>query len=174
MKKEIILVIRRLAAFAMDWVVVIIWGGVLFATVMMFTAGNPPQPANPWAGQIIGILAMTLPVTLYFSILESSKLQASLGKRMLGLVVLSETGEQLSFYSALVRNVIKFIPWEIGHMVAQQAAYSTENGIPAWVWLPIALSLLGPTWWLAGMFLQGRTPYDQWAKARVTLTIEKR
>jgi uncharacterized RDD family membrane protein YckC len=89
-----------------------------------------PRPENPWTAQAIGLLTMTLPVTLYFALCESSALRASLGKRVFGLVVSRETGERLLLRSALLRNAVKFVPWECGHTVAQQAAFSGEGGFP--------------------------------------------
>ncbi len=167
MKKEQAIAVRRLLAFAVDWLVVVLWGGVLFGIVMIATSGNPPQPENPWHAQAIGLLTMTVPVTLYFSLCESSPLRASLGKRVFGLVVSMEAGERLLFRSALLRNAVKFVPWEFGHTVAQQAAFSGEAGFPAWAWGPAAVALAGPVWWLVAMIVTGRTPYDRLAMARV-------
>jgi hypothetical protein len=160
-------VVRRLSAFAVDWLVVVLWGGVVFGAVMIATHGNPPRPDNPWMAQAIGIVSMTAPVTLYFAICESSAMRASLGKRMLGLVVTPESGGRLSFGSALLRSSLKFVPWEFGHTVAQQAAYSGEGGFPAWAWGPALVAFVGPLWWLGSMLTTGRTPYDRWVRARV-------
>jgi len=162
--------LRRGLAFALDWLVVVIWGGLLFGTVMIATNGNPPpRPANAWRAQGVGLLTMTLPVTLYFAICESSRMQGSLGKRILGLVVSRDNGGRLSFGSALLRNALKFIPWELGHTVAQQAVFSGEGGFPAWAWGPAIVAWAGPAWWLVAMIRTGRTPYDRWASARVAL-----
>ncbi|HKA08566.1 MAG TPA: RDD family protein [Gemmataceae bacterium] len=159
--------VRRLLAFAVDWFVVVLWGGVIFGAVMIATGGNPPRPENPWAGQAVSFLAMTVPFILYFAVCESSALRASLGKRVLGLVVCRETGGRLPFGSALFRNTVKFTPWEFGHTVAWQAILSGEAGFPAWVWGPAIIAFVGPAWWLVAMIATGRTPYDRWAFARV-------
>lgn len=167
MKDKRNIAVRRSFAFALDWLVVVLWGGMLFGAVMITTNGTPPRPENPWTAQAIGLLTMTVPVTLYFALFESSALRASLGKRVLGLIVLRETGERLSLRSAFLRNAVKFAPWECGHTLAQQAAFSGEEGFPAWVWGPAAVALVGPVWWLVAMFATGRTPYDRWASAQV-------
>ena len=91
---------------------------------------------------------------------------------ILGLVVSRETGERLLFGSALLRNAVKFVPWEFGHTLAQQAAFSGEAGFPAWVWGPATVALVGPLWWLVAMIATGRTPYDRWASARVSLSVD--
>jgi uncharacterized RDD family membrane protein YckC len=167
MRRESGVAIRRLLAFAMDWLVVVLWGGVLLGAVMVATGGNPPRPANPWKAQGIGLLMMTMPVTLYFAICESSAMRGSLGKRILGLVVSRETGDRLPFGSALLRNGVKFVPWEFGHTVAQQAVFSGDGGLPTWAWGPAIVAFGGPAWWLIAMMATGRTPYDRWASARV-------
>lgn len=166
------LALRRVLAFAGDWFVVAAWGGALFGLVMFVTAGQPTPPPSPWVGQVIGFLAMTAPVTLYFAAFESSAFQATPGKRLLGLRVLDERGERLHFGHALLRNGLKFVPWEAGHTVAQQAFYSGETGLPAWVLLFAVISFAGPLWWLGALATTGRTPYDRWSGAQVLRRTE--
>lgn len=163
------LVVRRLLAFTLDWLVVLLWGGVLFGVVAVATAGDLPQPAGAWQAQGMGFLVMTLPVTLYFAVSEASPARASLGKWAVGLVVLREAGGRVSFGTSLARNAIKFLPWELGHTVAHQAAFSGDRGLEAWVWGLLVLSCSVPCWWLIAMFVTGNAPYDHWTKVRVAL-----
>ena len=172
MKRERAVAVRRFVAFAIDWLVVILWSGVLIGVVMIATSGHPPRLENPWKAQAIGFLAMTLPVTLYFAFCESSAMRATLGKRALGLVVVQESGGRLRFRSALLRNAVKFVPWEFGHTLTQQAVYSGEADFPVWLWGPLAISLVGPVWWLVSIIATGRAPYDRWASARVILATD--
>lgn len=162
---------RRVLAFAVDWLVVALWAGALFGAVMVTSDFQPPRPPNAWAAQLIGLLTMTLPVTLYFAVCESSPMQATLGKLALRLQVRGEADERLSFGAALLRNAAKFAPWEFGHTVAQHTAYSAEGGFSAWVWAPAAVAVAGPVWWLVSLFARGRTPYDRWAEAEVVRRI---
>jgi uncharacterized RDD family membrane protein YckC len=46
---------------------------------------------------------------IYFSISESSKKQATIGKRAMGIIVTNLHGERLSVGKAFLRNIIKFI-----------------------------------------------------------------
>lgn len=160
--------VRRLLAFTVDWFVVLVWGAVLFGVVTIVTNGNLPQPTSAWQAQGIGLLAMTLPITLYFAVCEASPMRASLGKRCLGLVISGETGGRLSFGAALARNAIKFVPWELGHVVAHQAVFSADGGLETWGHGAVALAGAVPCWWLAAMLRTGRAPYDRWTKAWVT------
>lgn len=150
-----------------DWCVIALWGGALFAGAMLATGGEPSQPSNPWVAQGIGFLAMTLPVVLYFTLCECSRWQATLGKRILALRVTDIDGQRLPLRCALLRNAIKFAPWEAGHIVAQQAAFSGDADLPPWVWAPATVSFVGPLVWVITMFTAGRTPYDRWSGAQV-------
>ena len=170
MSEERAIAVRRLFAFAVDWfVVVVLWGGGICGAVVIANGGKPPQLGSPWAGQAITFLTITVPFTLYLALCESSPMRASLGKRALGLVVSQETGGRLSLGSALLRNAIKFTPWEFGHFVTWQSFFSGEVGFPAWLWGPATIAFVGPLWWLVALLGIGRTPYDRWASARVQI-----
>lgn len=100
---------------------------------MVATDGNPQQPASPWIAQAIGFVTVTLPFTLYFALCESSRWRASIGKRALGLIAIRRSREKLSFARALLRNAIKFVPWEFGRAVAQHAIYAEGDSVPVWL-----------------------------------------
>jgi uncharacterized RDD family membrane protein YckC len=170
MGEERAVAVRRLFAFAVDWFVVVPSVVVICGAVMIATGGKLPQPGSPWAGQAISFLTMTVPFTLYLAVCESSPMRASVGKRALGLVVSQETGGRLSFGSALLRNAIKFTPWEFGHFVAWQSFFSGEEGLPAWLWGPATIAFAGPVWWLVAIIATGRAPYDRWASAWVRIS----
>ena len=61
---------------------------------------------------VVSIISMVITV-LYYSILESSNMQASVGKMALGLIVVDESGQKLDFSKALVRNLCKIVSWMI-------------------------------------------------------------
>lgn len=167
MKDNLAITSKRIMAFAVDWLVVALWGGLLFGAVMLFSGGRPRQPGNPWIAEGLGFLLMTLPVTVYFAFCESSPWRATIGKRVLALRVSDRSGDPLSFGTALLRNAIKFVPWECGHNLAHQAAYGWEGEFPAWLWGPAVVAAAGPLWWIGGLLAGGRTPYDIWTGTRV-------
>lgn len=160
------LALRRCAAFAVDWLVIAAWGGLLFAVAMLASGGEPGAPRGPWVGQAIGLVTMTLPVLLYFSVLESSRWRGSLGRRALGLRVETPAGERLPLRRALLRNAIKLAPWELGHLGAQQAFFAGDE-LPTWVGVVLLASMLGPLVWVAAIVATGRAPYDRAAGSRV-------
>jgi uncharacterized RDD family membrane protein YckC len=71
---------ERIAAFALDYVII---AAYLIVVVAVGVGMNTAFPAvsgqifgSPVSGQIIGFLMVTLPVTLYFALSESSRRQA--------------------------------------------------------------------------------------------------
>lgn len=165
-------ILLRLKAFAIDWLILAMWGSIIFGIVRLVSSGHPQRPEGAWAAEAIGFITMTLPFTLYFALSEGSRRQASIGKRVVGLVVVRRSGEKTSFTRALFRNAIKFVPWEFGHMLTQQAAYAGGGDFPVWLWGPAAIAAVGPMWWLLGLFAQGETPYDRWTDVRITRSSE--
>jgi uncharacterized RDD family membrane protein YckC len=62
------------------------------------------------AGAAIAFLVFVLQV-LYYSFMESSKYQGTLGKMALGLIVTDANGAKLDFTKALIRNLGKIVSW---------------------------------------------------------------
>ena len=72
------------------------------------------------------IIAGLITQTLYFSLLESSYLQASLGKLVFGIKVVDQQGARLNFLYCLVRNISKFLSSLI-FMLGYLMVLVTEN-----------------------------------------------
>ena len=139
---------------------------------MLATGGDPPRPGNLWTSQAISFIAMILPITIYFAVCETSRRQASIGKRVVGLLVSRRSGGRLSFVRALLRTLIKFVPWVFGHTVAHQAALAGEGDFPGWLWGPVVIAVIVPLWWGTALFATGDTPYDRWTGVRVVRAQE--
>lgn len=165
--------VRRLSAFALDWLVVALWGGVLFGVVMLATGGEPGRPGSPWSAQAVGVVAMTLPVVLYFAGCECSAMRATLGKRVLRLVVTDAAQRRLPFAAALGRNAVKFVPWECGHLVAHQAMFAGDEGPAWWAWGAAIVAMGVPLWWVGALLLTGAMPYDRWTATQVMATTNR-
>lgn len=116
---------QRLVAFIID--VIIIGVAQSFIIVPLLAAvglgfassaenmdfSNPEETAGMIAGimALIGgywILAMCIQI-LYFTFMESSKNQATVGKMAMGIIVTDLNGGKLDFSKALVRNLCKII-----------------------------------------------------------------
>ena len=153
--------VRRLLAFQLDCACIVFWGVALFGLTLLWNDGEVPAASNPWRGQMVGLLTMTLPVILVFAWMEGQPRGATPGKRLQKLRTASAAGAPLGFRVALLRNALKFLPWECGHLVAHQAYHAEGSSFPLWLYVPGALSMMLPLWWLAGLFRSGYTPYDR-------------
>lgn len=155
----------RLAAFGIDWLCIVAWGALLFGIVMVVSGGEPVGGRGPWQDQVLGFLAMTLPVVLAFAWRDARG--GTPGKLLLRLQVVTVGGGFPRFRTALLRNAVKFLPWECGHLVAQHAIHSGDEGLSPWVWVVAVFAFGGPLLWLAALFTTAVTPYDAWAGTRV-------
>jgi len=115
----------RFVAYIIDyiliWVVQAFVAIPILAMVGISFASNMGNMESMNEGEIMGMLAgmfaaagatmllTTVLVVLYFTFMESSKYQATVGKLALGLVVTDENGNKLDVVKALVRNLCKII-----------------------------------------------------------------
>jgi uncharacterized RDD family membrane protein YckC len=166
---------RRLAAFAVDYLVIAAYLGLLAGIALTLRrvtglALDPPRTLRDrLVGEAISTTLLTLPVALYFALAESSPWRATLGKRVLGLRVSGPGGRRLSFGRSLLRSLLKLAPWEAAHA----ALWHT----PGWPVHPepgpatavgSGLALLGAGWYALSLFVgDRRTPYDRAAGSGV-------
>ena len=171
--------LRRLAAYAIDWSVFASWAGVVFAVAWLGQGGELAWPANPWLAQALGFSLTTLPFGLYFALMECSARQATLGKRILGLRVVTVGGGRPSRVRCLARAAVKLLPWELGHLATYQlTALGPEQDAPAWLIVAFTAALVGAAWFVVSLWsASGRTPYDHLAGTLVVRrnpTVEDR
>lgn len=121
----------RIAAFALDYLVIAVY---LILLTTLTSAVNWIFPdilrtlfGNPLSGQITGFLVVTLPVTMYFALLESSSWQATWGKRRKNLRVVGRNNCRLRRMRAFGRTLLKFIPWELSHACIWQIRFSAGD-----------------------------------------------
>ena len=163
------LALRRLAAFAIDWCVFALWAGAVSAVAWLGQGGAPAWPASPWLGQALGFSLTTLPFGLYLALMEASARRATLGKRVLGLRVLTAGGCRASLRRCAARAAVKLLPWELGHVVPYQLmALGPEAEFPVWLLAVNAAAFAGALWYTASLWsASGRTPYDRVAGTAV-------
>lgn len=165
----------RVLAFAADYLIIFLYlvsmTGISLIIQSLFPGLMQSLFDNTVLGQITSFLIVTLPVTLYFALLESSSYQATWGKHWQGLKVIHADGKQLSRTRSLCRTVLKFIPWELAHTCIWQINYSSQEDSP----IIIAGFLL--VWILVGVYVisllissKNQTLYDQLTKTHVIAT----
>ncbi|MBI1344633.1 MAG: RDD family protein [Terrimonas sp.] len=135
MKNPVIL--KRLKAFAIDYLLILLYIGILLCGTLLTGSLFHLQfnIADPITGEITGFLTLTLPVMLYFTLSENGQYAASIGKRKLGLQVVTPFHKKAGFGQLLLRNGIKFLPWEMAHFYIYRLFYNdpiTKN-TPDWV-----------------------------------------
>ena len=166
----------RLAAFGVDELLVLFYMGLLAAASSALAV---PRPDAPWEAQLLGFVALTLPVTLYFAVSEGV-VGATLGKRVFGLVVRNLSSAPLLLRRSLIRSAVKFVPWELAHTAVYRLVFWTAEGepLPSWQvgFLSVfyALSLSLAAWFTFSLFWgERRTFYDRMAGSRVHRVIRR-
>ena len=102
----------RAAATVCDYSLVGLWaGGVLAATLTLVEEPATPPPA---AGQLLGLVTLTVPATLAQAAAEHRG--GTPGKRLLGLQTRSRDGDRLTKWRSIARTTMKVaVPWELAH-----------------------------------------------------------
>lgn len=120
----------RVGAFALDYVIILVY---LVALTLFSFLMNLLFSVNQWLfsdrirAQVTGFLFITLPVSLYFVVSESSIRQATWGKQRLGLKVTDRNTNRISFWRSLARTILKFIPWELAHTLIWQISFTPNQ-----------------------------------------------
>lgn len=176
---------KRFAAFVIDNLVLLIPSlivGAILGLLMAFIF-------SPSSTQIVGNLVGFLMTWLYYSLMESSGKQATLGKMAVGIKVVDLRGEQISFARATGRffaKIISAITFMIGYLMAgmtrrKQALHDMvagclvinndqARGMPTWAVVIVAFfSLLIPVGILAAIAIPAYQDYT--VRAKVGMVI---
>lgn len=125
----------RFVAYVIDYIIIWVAQTFIFIPILgiigiSFATGIGENTTEAEAiGMIAGLIAMlgatlllsAIIALLYWTILESSKLQGTIGKVALGIKVTDLEGNKLDFGKALVRNLCKIISGMIlglGYIIA--------------------------------------------------------
>ena len=131
------IVIKRLKAFVIDYLISLIYIGILFGGTILISKffDLKLDNVNPVNGEIIGFATLTLPVILYFTLSENGKYLGTIGKRKIGLQIVSKSLTKASIKQLILRNCLKFLPWELAHFFIYRLFYfnSLSKTTPDWV-----------------------------------------
>lgn len=105
---------RRSAAFLADWIILFCILAPVGILIGRFSGAPQPQ-TGPEVWHMI-LLTFSAPAWLYFIVSDRSTRGATLGKRVFKLRVAGTTEERVSLGRAVVRTVIKLLPWELTHL----------------------------------------------------------
>ena len=113
---------KRMIEFLFDYLFILAYLVLLFLSSMLiyiiFFNGIPEY--TEIQSQWLVFFTSILPITLLFTFLDYAK-NGSFGKRKAGLELVYR---RKTVQASLVRNTIKFLPWQIGHMGTIHGFYS--------------------------------------------------
>jgi uncharacterized RDD family membrane protein YckC len=164
-------------AFIIDYVIILIYIGMLLGTSLLVSRvfKLKSDDLSPVAGELIAFVTLTLPVILYFTLSENGKYAGTIGKRKWGLHVISKSLTIASLGQLLIRNCIKFLPWELAHFFIFQLFYfnSTNKTTPGWVLTGLITSQLLAIIYLLFIFFNknNRSIYELFSQTRVVLKM---
>lgn len=107
----------RIYAFLLDYLVILIYGIFVVGTISFVFRSFfiPLFSSSPVTAELTGFLMITLPVSLYFILCESSRWQGTWGKKKMAIRIVDSAGQRIGLVRSSVRTAIKFLPWEIAH-----------------------------------------------------------
>ncbi|MFY9262180.1 MAG: RDD family protein [Actinomycetaceae bacterium] len=116
----------RVKELFIDWLVISAYLLALFAVTGLFywAAFRGIPEFSETGAQLIAFFASVVPVVLIFAALDAGG--GSIGKRKAGLTLYFE---RPGFGAALVRNIVKFLPWQLGHMGTIRGMYTEFDGL---------------------------------------------
>lgn len=116
-------VTKRLLALVIDWLTIcgylIVLALVMFCIYLFVLDGIPEMTALQ--SQLIATLTTVVPVIAWFTVKEAQIPYAALGKREMELTVKYRGNP---WTGALIRNIFKFLPWQLGHMSVIDGMYN--------------------------------------------------
>lgn len=119
-------------AYSFDYIIIVAYALLLFAITKILNLKE--LALTPISGQLLGFISLTLPVFLYFFLSEKGKRRATFGKRIMNISICSQSEDIKP--RILLRNILKFLPWEIAHTGVHWIVFysKNENDAPIWVW----------------------------------------
>ena len=113
---------KRMKELFFDYLLILLYLALLFGVSMavyhLSFKGIPKM--NELQSQLIALLTSVIPIILIFAYLDYSK-DGSFGKRKAGLKLVYK---HKSLKASFIRNIIKFLPWQIGHMSTIHGIYT--------------------------------------------------
>jgi len=162
------LLIKRGVAFGIDYLIIVIYAVLLFGITTLIN----PENINPIKGQFVGFITLTLPVFFYSYLTERSIYKGTIGKRIMSISVI--INQQGSNRNILVRNILKFFPWEIAHIGVHWIVYYSKMEIapPNWVWVVLILPQIVVFGYLISLVIyKGEYSfYDKIANTKIGIT----
>jgi GrpB-like predicted nucleotidyltransferase (UPF0157 family)/uncharacterized RDD family membrane protein YckC len=165
---------RRVVAVVVDYGLVILCLGVLavvgvFSYAIGAVTTTIATPTGRVLAQLVIFAVLTVPVTVWLAGWEASPGGATPGKRLLGLRVLTMSGDRLTWPRSLLRTALKFtLPWELAHIAWWNLLLRSGDQGSVLDRLLLSLVCAAIAVYLVSLFVGSRrAPYDRIAGAFV-------
>jgi uncharacterized RDD family membrane protein YckC len=117
LNKKLILFLKRVLAYFIDYVIcasidiLFIYGtkGLIHLIFAMLGVSKLTTNVILPLLNTLGAVILLVPLFLYFPLMESSSLKGTIGKRVLHLILIDTNGNQISFFRAFIRNILKLL-----------------------------------------------------------------
>lgn len=124
-------VIQRFKAFLIDYLLI---AGYLLS-LMVLTVFISPSIQSFFQGSLViaqftGFLMVTLPVTIYFAAFDSLGKGQTFGKRKMKIRVVTLDGQKPDLLRSAIRNLLKFVPWELSHFLIYRLMVLGNDPVP--------------------------------------------
>jgi uncharacterized RDD family membrane protein YckC len=156
---------RRVIASGVDYGSIVLCLGVLSVLgVFSFAIGavttTVTTPTGRGLAQLVILAVLTVPVTVWLAGWETTG--ATPGKRLLGLRVLTSSGDRLTWPRSLLRTALKFtLPWELAHTAWWNVLLRSDNQDAGLDRLLLSLVCAAIAVYLVSLFVGSRrAPYD--------------
>ena len=139
---------KRMIEFLFDYLFILAYLALLFLGSMLFYIifFNGIPEFTEIQSQCLAFFTSVLPITLLFTFLDYAK-NGSFGKAKAGLELVYQ---KKTVQASLIRNIIKFLPWQLGHMGTIHGFYSNFDGLS--IILSISATLLAVVLLVMTMF----------------------
>lgn len=162
--------LNRIVASMIDYAIIAAYATILFLVAnVIYSIFDWKFTNNPYIGQVVGFMTLTLPVFAYSYLTEKSNWKGTIGKKLRKLVVL--TDQNSSTKNILLRNLLKYLPWELAHSGVHWIIYYTSNGVevPLWTWIVLVLpQVIAVVYFISIVISKGDSSvYDNISKTRI-------
>lgn len=110
---------------------------LMMSYYLLILKGIPPY--SQFQAQLVATFTTVVPLIIIFTIMECRKPFGSYGKRKAGLEI-EYTGNPI--IGSIIRNSLKFLPWELGHISAIRFAYDADNLTLSLVYFFLSIALV--------------------------------
>jgi len=124
---------KRFLALFLDYLIILCYMAALFGVNMfIYLVILDGTPRFDELGMNLISLTLIVPVLLYSIIMEASKKHATVGKLKMKISVASVKKGPVKPWQIIVRNLIKFLPWQLAHMAIFRGFALNWNLIQPW------------------------------------------